>query len=200
MRKKYSEKELKQLKVLQDNKNKEFLKKFILTQTESKVVNRYSDENLDKEIEKRQLLEVISDYWQIKSIGSNVLKKPANYEIIYPQEYYKEIYRLCGWPIPKKISTKPWIVGKYTNEIIYYRFSNEVLPFLRIVNPYRIPGKRKYKHHQYLTKGGRIKLSQFIEEAIEEMKKHADWNSFRIAYCNKYNVPYQLKLMIFEKK
>lgn len=196
MKIKYSDEELRQLKVLQDTKNKEFLKDFILRQTESKIKDKYSDKNLDKELEKRQLLEVVSDYWQIKSIKSNVLKQPAEYEKIFPQEYYKEIFRLKGWSAQKNISNKPWIVGKYTNDIIYFRFSHEVLPFLRIINPYKIPGIREHKHHQYLTQGGRIKLSQFIEESIEEMKKHKDWNSFRIAYCYKYNVPYQLELLL----
>lgn len=199
MKNKYTEEELRQLKILQDEKNKKFLKDFILQQTESKVVKRFSDANLDKEIEKRQLLEVVADYWKIKSIGNNIVPDPTEYEKIFPQEFYKEIYRLHGWPIPKSISSKPWIVGKYTNEIIYFRFSSEVLPFLRIINPYKIPGKRKHKHHQYLSEGGRIKLAQFIEEATKEMKNHDDWNSFRIAYCSKYNVPYQLKLMLHTK-
>lgn len=200
MKNKYTEEELRQLEILQEKKNKDFLKQFIFDQTESKIVNKFSDENLDKEIEKRQLLEVISDYWQIKSIGSNVLQKPSEYVKIFPQDYYKEIYRLRNWKVPESISSKPWIVGRYTNEIIYFRFSHEVLPFLRIINPYKLPGKRQHKHHQYLTEGARIKLSQFIEEAIEEMKKHDDWNSFRIAYCSKYNVPYQLKLMLPHKE
>jgi len=199
MKNKYTEEELRQLEVLQEEKNKKFLKDFILQQTESKVVDKFSDSNLDKELEKRQLLEVVSDYWQVKSIGKNVQPTPAEYERIFPQDYYKEIYRLRGWPVPKIISSKPWIVGKYTNEVVYFRFSQEVLPFLRIINPYRIPGKREYKHHQYLTTGGRIMLAKYIEEAIAEMKNHDDWNNFRIAYCAKYNVPYQLKLLVIGK-
>lgn len=195
MNTKYTEEELRQLRVLQEKKNKEFLKGFILKQTESKVVNKYSDKNLDKELEKRQLLEVVSDYWKIQSIESNVLRTPSDYKKIFSQEYYKEIYRLKGWVVPDSISSKPWIVGRYTNQIIYYRFSHEVLPFLRIINPYLIPGKRQHKHHQYLTEGGRIKLEQFINDAITEMKKHSNWNGFRIAYCEKYNVPYQLNFM-----
>lgn len=198
MKNKYTEEELRQLKALQEEKNKKFLKDFILQQTEAKIEEKGTDANLDKEIEKGKLLEVVSHYWQIESIGVNILAWPSEYTKIFPQEYYKEIYRLQNWPIPENISSKPWIVGKFTNEIIYYRFSHEVLPFLRIINPYKIPGVREYKHHQYLTEGARIKLSQFIHEAIEEMKNHEDWNSFRINYCKKYKVPYQLKL-IFSK-
>ncbi|TXE04739.1 P63C domain-containing protein [Algoriphagus aquimarinus] len=195
MKTKYTEEELRQLKVLQDEKNKKFLKDFILQKTDAKIEVKGSDTNLDKELEKQQLLEIVSHYWQIESIGESILAWPSDYFKIFPQDYYREIYRLHKWEIPDVISDKPWIVGKYTNEIIYYRFSHEVLPFLRIINPYKIPGKREYKHHQYLTDGARIKLSQFINDAIEEMKNHEDWNSFRIDYCKKYKVPYQLRLI-----
>jgi len=193
MTKKYTEEELEQLKVLQEKKNKEFLKDFILHQTESLVSNKYSDESLDKELEKRQILKTITDFWKIESININVLNEPLEYEKIFTQDFYKEIYRLHNWQIPDIISNKPWVVGRFTNEIIYFRFSQEVLPFLRILNPCVLPGIRIYKHHQYLTRGARIKLEQFINEATEEMKNYENWDSFRIAYCSKYNVPYQLK-------
>jgi hypothetical protein len=190
---KYTEAQLDQLKALQEKKNQEFLKDFILSQTESQLGDKWTDANLDKEIEKRHLLNVIVDFWQIESIERNILKIPSEYIKIFTQNFYKEIYRLCEWPIPNTISNKPWVVGRFTNEIIYFRFAKEVLPFLRVVNPYVIPGKRNYKHHQYLTRGARIKLEQFILEATKEMKNYENWDDFRIGYCKKYNVPYQLK-------
>ena len=193
MKNRLTQEEIEQLDVLRDKKHREFLKEFILTQTEAQISDKFSDENLDKEVERRKLLQSIYDFWKIKDIGSNVLRKPSDYKKIFSQEFYKEIFRLHSWPIPESISKKPWVVGRFTNEIIYYRFSQEVLPFLRIINPYIVHGKRSFKHHQYLTPGARIKLKQFIDEATEEMKKHSDWNSFRVAYCAKYNVPYQLK-------
>lgn len=193
---KFTEEELEQLKRIQEEKNQEVLKQFILDKTESNINNKFSDEELDKELEKRKLLDSIADLWKIKNIGTNVLKEPIEHDTIFTQDYYKEIYRLKEWKYEGNISKKPWIVGRYTNEIIYYRFAAEVLPFLRIINPYIIYGKRQYKHHQYLTSGARIKLTRFISEAVEEMKKCGDWNEFRIKYCKKYNVPYQLNLFL----
>lgn len=186
--------ELKQLQLLQDKKNQDLVKRFILDQTEAKVKDKFSDKELDAENEKRSLLESIEDLWTVKKIDDHVLKIPADYEKIFTQDYYKEIYRLNGWKYDgASIAQKPWAVGRYTNKIIYYRFSQEVLPFLRIVNPFIIPGVRKYKHHQYLTPGSRIELIKFITEAVETMGECSDWNNFRIVYCTKYNVPYQLK-------
>lgn len=186
--------ELKQVQLLQDKKNQDLLKRFILDQTEAKVKDKFSDKELDAENEKRRLIDSIEDLWKIKNLESKILKVAADYESIFTQDYYIEIYRLNGWEYEGPIAQKPWKVGRYTNEIIYYRFSHEVLPFLRIVNPYIIPGVRKFKHHQYLTPGTRIELTKFISQAVELMKECNDWNEFRIKYCTMYNVPYQLRL------
>jgi len=189
-----SSEELKQIELLQKKKNENLLKRFILDQTEAKVKKRFSDKELDQELEKRKLASTtVEDLWKIKGVDSQLLNKPSDYEAIFNQEYYQEIYRLNGWKYEGPIAQKPWKVGKYTNEIIYYRFSSEVLPFLRILNPFVIPGIRKFKHHQYLTPGARIELSKFINQATEMMKEFDDWNAFRIEYCKRYNVPYQLK-------
>ena len=186
--------ELKQLQLLQENKNHELLKRFILDQTESKVIDKFSDKHLDTEIEKRRLLTSIDDFWRIKNLEGQIHKAPADYKSIFTQDFYKQIYRLNGWSYDGIISQKKWKVGRYTNEIIYYRFSHEVLPFLRIINPYVLPGIRRFKHHQYLTVGSRLELEKFINEAVELMVICNDWNDFRIRYCTMYNVPYQLKL------
>lgn len=190
---KFSKEELKQIQILQEKKNQDLIKRFIIDQTESKVKNRFSDKELDAENIKRKILETIEDLWKIKSIDTRILRKPAEYESIFHQEYYIQMFRLNNWNYKGLIAEKPWQAGRYTNEIIYFRFSQEVLPFLRIVNPFVIPGIRRYKHHQYLTPGARSELSIFISQATELMKEFEDWDSFRIEYCKRYNVPYQLK-------
>ncbi len=186
--------ELRKIELLQKKRNENLIKRFILDQTEAKIKNKYSDKELDQELEKRQLTSTtVYDLWKIKGIDSKLLRTPAEYEAIFTQDYYQEIYRLNGWTYKGPIAQKPWKVGKYTNEIIYYRFSHEVLPFLRIINPFIIPGVRKFKHHQYLAPGARIELSKFISQAVDLMKMCNDWNEFRIKYCKMYDVPYQLK-------
>ena len=191
---KLSAEELKQVQLLQEKKNADLLQRFILDRTESLVKDRFSDKELDDENLKRKLVDTIDDLWRIKQFDDKILKEPMEYEPIFTQEYYQEIFRLKDWDYTGIISEKPWQVGRYTNEIIYYRFSQEVLPFLRIVNPFVIPGIRKYKHHQYLTPGMRSELSKFISQAVDLMRVSSDWNDFRIEYCRMYNVPYQLKM------
>lgn len=187
--------ELKQIQILQDKKNQDLLKRFILDQTEAKIKDRFSDKELDAENEKRKLLSSFEDLWKIKKLDSQVLKSPAEYEAIFTQEYYVQIYRLNGWEYKDVIAQKPWRIARYTNEIIYYRFASEVLPFLRMLNPFIVPGVRRFKHHQYLTPGARHELSKSISQATALMMECTDWNEFRIKYCTMYNVPYQLRLL-----
>ncbi|WP_234573526.1 P63C domain-containing protein [Rhodohalobacter sp. 614A] len=193
---KLNSEDLKKVKALQEKKNRELLERFIIDKTDLKVKNKYSDKELDAENERRKILDTIRNLWDSESIDATILNNPAGYETIFTQEYYQEMFRLNNWEYDGIISEKPWQAGRHTNEIIYYRFSKEVLPFLRLVNPFIIPGIRKYKHHQFLTTGARKELSKFIFQATNLMRKYDDWNSFRIAYCELYNVPYQLKLLL----
>lgn len=193
---KLSSEELRQVQLLQEKKNADLLQRFILDQTEAKVKDRFSDKELDAENLKRKLIDTIDDLWKIKGLDAQILRKPTDYETIFTQEYYQEIYRLNDWEYQGIIAQKPWQVGRFTNEIIYFRFSQEVLPFLKIINPFIVPGIRKHKHHQYLTPGARIELSKFITQAVALMKQCYNWNEFRIEYCKMYNVPYQLKFFL----
>lgn len=189
-----SEDELLKQKQLQETKNNESLKRFILEQTESLVKDKFSDKELDTENEKKLLLFSVENFCKVKKLDNQILREPAEYKPIFKQEYYQHIYRLNSWPFDGAISHKKWKVGKFTNEIIYFRFSNEVLPLLRILNPYIFPGIRKSKHHQHLTTESRMKLELFIDQAIDLMAECNEWHDFKVKYCTKYNVPYQLRL------
>lgn len=189
-----SSEELKQLKLLQEKKNADLLQKLIFDKTEAQIINKFSDKELDAENLKNKLVDTI-DMWKIKNLDIKILRKPMDYEAIFTQEYYQEMFRLNNWKYEGVISEKPWQAGRFTKQIIYFRFSQEVLPLLQIINPYIITGFRRYKHHQYLTPGSRIELTKFICQAVELMKECSTWNEFRIKYCNMYNVPYQLKFI-----
>lgn len=120
----------------------------------------------------------------------------ADYEPIFPQAYYKNIFRLNGWPLPEgNIYQKPHLVAKYTNEVIYGRFDKDVLTKLQVLNPYvGVFGKREYKHFQYLTQDGKQWVVQFINDSITLMEQCSTWIEFREKYFVQYNVPYQTEL------
>ncbi|MDP2692440.1 MAG: P63C domain-containing protein [bacterium] len=189
---KSSSEELKQAKLLQEKKNADILQNSIFEQTEAQVKDKFSDKELDAENLKRKL--VATDLWKMKNLDVKIRRNPMEYEAIFTQEYYQEMFRLNNWTYKGIIAEKPWQAGRYTKQIIYFRFSQEVLPILQIINPFIITGYRQYKHHQYLTAGSRIKLSKFIAQATDLMRECSDWNEFRIKYHTMYNVPYQLKM------
>ena len=59
---------------------------------------------------------------------------------MFPEEFYKQIYRLRGWPYPAGVKRTP-LVGKITNEIVYEKLPTGVLGELRKRNAV-IPTKK----------------------------------------------------------
>lgn len=96
--------------------------------------------------------------------------------------------------MPKNKTLRPHIVGRYTNEIIYMRFTNDGLLKLQSLNPYMEFGVRKFKHFQLLTDEGKLMLDQFIYEAIDCMKECDTWYEFRLKYGQKYKLNVQLRM------
>ena len=162
----------------------------IIQRTDQKAQEKYSDKNLEREFEKIQLIsgEVVS----IPSLERFISEVKSQYQSMFPLDFYKEIYRLNDWDLDPKEYHKPPIVGKWTNQLIYGRFPNEVLPQLQILNPYVNGIHRAVKHFQWLNEKGKEMVSGFIYDAIECMKRFDDWYEFRKEYHVKYGIGYQL--------
>lgn len=69
----------------------------------------------------------------------------------FPNELFKEIYRLYGWEYKPGNTRSPRSVGNFINKYIYEPLPPGVLPKLRELNPANEKGQRKHKHFQYLT-------------------------------------------------
>jgi hypothetical protein len=165
---------------------------FLVEGPELRVKQKSSKEAQEKEFERLALLATgqISD--EIKNF---VLITAKMYKATFPQDYYKEIFRLKGWKIEgTSIYRKPWLVAKYTVEIIYGRFTKDILMAIELQNPYLIPGVRGFKHFQYLNEDGQNKLEQFIYEAVEVMKDSSSWYEFRVKMFEQHALPYQMDL------
>ena len=170
------------------------LKLKLLESPEAKIQDRFSNKNLDRkneiELLSGKVINLDEEREALKKVIANALKE---YSPRVPQEYYRQIFRLNNWPIPEgKIKEKPSIVGRYTNEIIYDRYSKSVLPELKRLNPYITSGMRNFKHFQWLTEEGQTLYDSYIQDAISVMKDSNDWYDFRVKHSENFGVTFQL--------
>jgi hypothetical protein len=97
----------------------------------------------------------------------------------FPVEFYKNIFRLRGWPFNPDSVKRPGVIGKYTNDIVYDRLAPGVLAELKRINP-RVDGRRKHKHYNWLTgEVGHPKLLAHLEGVKLLMKLSPTWEQFR---------------------
>jgi hypothetical protein len=97
----------------------------------------------------------------------------------FPDEYYKQLFRLYGYdyPNPKQKNFRPQFFGKVTNKVVYKKLAPEILPELkRQANKL---GKKSAKLHQTLTSDvGHPKLREHLASIVTLMKLSEDKDSF----------------------
>lgn len=119
----------------------------------------------------RQALEKILD-----EFISNELRKWAK---TFPDDFYREMFRLKGWSYAPFSVKRPGVVGRYTNDLIYDRLAPGVLNELKQVNP-SSKGQRKNKHHQWLTEDvGHPRLREHLAAVIALMRASSNWETFK---------------------
>lgn len=97
----------------------------------------------------------------------------------FPDEFYREIFRLRGWEWKKLSVKRPILVGKLTNDIVYERLAPGVREELESRNPKDEKGRRKSTHHQWLTEDvGHPALAQHLHAIIGLMRASSTWKQF----------------------
>ena len=97
----------------------------------------------------------------------------------FPDEFFKQIYRLKKWPWPSGRGKTPY-VGKLINQIVYERLPEGVLGALQERNPTKPgTGRRKWKHHQFLSEDlGQPDLRDHLLQVVAIMRVSTDWKLF----------------------
>lgn len=106
----------------------------------------------------------------------------AKWTKTFPDDYYKELFRLRNIPYPPVQSStkKPSYVGHWTNDIIYDRLAPGVKEALKEKNPRLPSGFRSRKHHQHLTRDyGHPELTDLLSNVIFLMKGCTSWDDFK---------------------
>lgn len=107
-----------------------------------------------------------------KILEAYVLAEMQQWTKTFPDEFFKQTYRLHGWEYPKINKNHPQYIGKIINEYIYERLPEGVFDELKNRNPKdEETGRRKGAHHQLLTPDvGKDNLSKQITQVITVMK------------------------------
>ena len=69
----------------------------------------------------------------------------------FPDEYFRQIFRLKNWKAPRQPTARPGVIASYTNDIVYSRLAPGILHELQRINPTDGKGARKHKNFQFLT-------------------------------------------------
>ncbi|HPQ70529.1 MAG TPA: P63C domain-containing protein [bacterium] len=123
----------------------------------------------------------VRDRLALQAILDKYLKDEwSKWTKMFPEEYYKELFRLHGISYPPTTKNRPSYIGHWTNDIIYKRLKPGILKRLRELNPRNESGNRSRKHHQYFTEDyGVPELKELITNVIFLMKSCTTWDDFK---------------------
>jgi len=100
----------------------------------------------------------------------------------FPEDFYREVFRLRGWEYKPWTVKRPSVIGKMTNDLVYERLAPGVLEELRKVNPKTEKGYRRHRHHQWLTDDvGHPRLREHLYAVIALMRASSTWEQFKRA-------------------
>ncbi len=109
-----------------------------------------------------------------------LLQEHAAWAKRFPDDFYRQMFRLKGWQFPTPGGARPGVVGKYTLDIVYERLAPGLVDELKERNPKTDAGHRKVKHHQYLTDDvGHPALTNHIHAVMGLMRASKSWEMFR---------------------
>lgn len=97
----------------------------------------------------------------------------------FPDDFYKQLFRLRGLTYPQDSIRRPQYFGILTNDMIYKRLAPGVLDELKRVTPQDENGRPKYRYFRRLTSNvGYPKLREHLGSVVTLMKLSDEWREF----------------------
>ena len=126
----------------------------------------------------REMLQAILDKY--------LLQEYAKWAKRFPDEFWIEIFKLKKWEWQGMKVNRPSFVGKIVNDVVYSRLAPGVLEELQKKNPI-VHGKRKARHHQFLTDDiGHPALQYHLHGIMALMRASLDWTAFQRSLVRSY--------------
>lgn len=101
---------------------------------------------------------------------------------MFPDEYYRQLFRLRGWTYSPLSVKRPKLVGRLTNELVYKKLPANALEELRRLNPVKNKKtwRREATHFQHLSEDiGQPDLRGHLMQLIAIMKISPNWAIFK---------------------
>jgi hypothetical protein len=112
----------------------------------------------------------------------------------FPDDFFRQVYRLQGWEFKPGTSKRTPMVGKLIKHYIYAQLPQGVLEELERVNPKNENGNRARRHHQFLTEStGNVHLDRQISTVTTLMRMAEDRQEFE-AFFDRAFPPVQGRL------
>jgi P63C domain-containing protein len=97
----------------------------------------------------------------------------------FPDDYYRQMFRLRKLEYPRDSVHRPQYFGHLTNDLVYKRLAPGVLDELRKVTERSDSGRPRHKYFQRLTSNlGYPKLREHLGSVVAIMKLSKDWREF----------------------
>jgi len=124
--------------------------------------------------------QAIRDRAALQAILDQFLRKElAAWAKRFPTEFYQELFRLREWEWKGMKVNRPQAVAGYTNDFVYDRLVPGIREELERLNPTNERGRRKHRHHQWLTdEVGHPALAQHLYAVIGLMRASTSWEQF----------------------
>lgn len=105
----------------------------------------------------------------------------------FPDEFYKQIFRLKDLPYDPASVKRPSFIGHLTNNLIYKQLPPGVLGELKRSTPKNDKGKYKAKFHQSLSEDiGHPHLQGLLQQVVVLMRISKDWGAFEKHYIDAF--------------
>lgn len=122
---------------------------------------------------------------------------------VFPDEYYRQLFRLKGWSYNPVDVRRPKVVGQITNTIVYKKLPPGVMEELKRLNP--VKNKKTYRReatfHQHLSNDiGQQDLRDHLLQLIAVMRLSPNWGAFKRNFARAFPENEQMTLDINEEE
>jgi hypothetical protein len=114
-----------------------------------------------------------------KILNRFIAKELRKWVKTFPDDFYREMFRLRGWNYSDLTSTRPQVVAHYTMDIVYARLAPGVRQELKRLTPRDDKGRLKNKLFQRLSEEvGHPKLREHLAAVVALEKAATTWDGF----------------------